>query len=74
MWLFKNSYYPFQIAFNNYSAEECKNSWLRVQKRIRKYRLLSEVLHDAKEWITKPWTDFYRGSKSVIITFFPHFN
>lgn len=39
------------IAFNNYSVEQCKNTWLQIQKKIRRYRLLNEVLQDAKEWI-----------------------
>lgn len=37
----------------------------QIQKRIRRFRLLSEVVQDAKEWISKPWTSFYRGSKTV---------
>lgn len=55
----------FQIAFENYTAEECKKTWLLVQKRLRKFRLLNEILTDAKEWISKPWTSFYKGAKNV---------
>jgi upstream-binding transcription factor len=37
-----------------YSAEECKETWLKVQKRIRRFRLLREILNDAKDWVTAP--------------------
>ncbi|KAF2884838.1 hypothetical protein ILUMI_21315 [Ignelater luminosus] len=53
-----------QISFNEYTGEACKRTWLLIQKRVRRFRLLSEVLQDAKEWISKPWTNFYRGNKT----------
>uniref|UniRef100_A0A6P7GR63 Non-histone chromosomal protein 6-like n=1 Tax=Diabrotica virgifera virgifera TaxID=50390 RepID=A0A6P7GR63_DIAVI len=46
--------YVFQIAFKNYSVEECKKTWSGVLRNIRKYRILKEVLNDAKEWIQTP--------------------
>ncbi|KAJ8926901.1 hypothetical protein NQ314_020753 [Rhamnusium bicolor] len=42
------------VAFKNYTVEECKNTWLLLQKQIRKFRLLKEVIADAKEWINLP--------------------
>lgn len=57
----------FQIAFNHYTPEECKKTWSLVQKRIRRFRILSEILRDAKEWISKPWTNFYKAGKTVMI-------
>jgi upstream-binding transcription factor len=42
------------VAFKMYSAEECKETWLKVQKRIRRFRLLREILNDAKDWVTAP--------------------
>lgn len=53
-----------EIAFEDYSAEECKNTWLIIQKKQRKFRLMKEVLSDAREWIAKPWSDFSRGGKN----------
>lgn len=41
-----------KIAFKNYSIEDCKKTWLYVLKKIRKYRILKEVLEDAKKWVT----------------------
>ncbi|KRT81653.1 hypothetical protein AMK59_5477 [Oryctes borbonicus] len=53
------------IAFKNYTGEECKATWQLVQKRLRRFRLLNELLQDAKEWTRKPWTNFYGGQKTV---------
>nr|XP_023013556.1 nucleolar transcription factor 1-A-like [Leptinotarsa decemlineata] len=60
----ENDYKPFtkmieelewdSVAFKNYSVDDCKNTWSFIQKKIRKYRLLREMLVDAKEWITMP--------------------
>ncbi|XP_059482012.1 nucleolar transcription factor 1-A-like [Neocloeon triangulifer] len=53
-----------KIAFDNYSAEECSAMWQKVSTRLRRYRLLKELLVDAKEWADKPWTNFYRSQKT----------
>ena len=53
------------IAFGKFSASECKSMWLRIQKRVRRFRLLHELLEDAKVWVAKPWTSFYRSNKLV---------
>lgn len=52
------------VAFGDHSAQECKETWMKVQKRQRQFRLLREVLEDAKTWAAKPWTHFYRSSKT----------
>ncbi|KAL0267845.1 UNVERIFIED_CONTAM: hypothetical protein PYX00_009999 [Menopon gallinae] len=52
-----------KIAFADYSKEDCVEMWNQISKKIRRYRILSEMLTDAKEWAKKPWTNFYRGSK-----------
>lgn len=39
--------------------------WGKIQKRLRRFRLLREVLEDAKAWVSKPWTNFYRSQKQV---------
>ncbi|KAK5639088.1 hypothetical protein RI129_011580 [Pyrocoelia pectoralis] len=56
------------IAFDKYTGEDCKKTWCLIQKRIRKFRLLSELLQDAKEWVSKPWTHFYRGTKTTEVS------
>jgi hypothetical protein len=54
-----------QISFGEYSGEQCKEMWGKIQKRLRRFRLLREVLEDAKAWVSKPWTNFYRSQKQV---------
>lgn len=39
------------IVFKNYTAEQCRTMWFRLQKKVRKFRLLNEVLSDAKNWV-----------------------
>jgi hypothetical protein len=43
--------------------------WGKIQKRLRRFRLLREVLEDAKAWVSKPWTNFYRSQKQVRTVF-----
>ncbi|KAL1123313.1 hypothetical protein AAG570_002399 [Ranatra chinensis] len=52
-----------QIKFGEYTVNECKEKWKAIEKRLRGYRILEELLSDAKQWIEKPWTDFYRSGK-----------
>ncbi|XP_014284046.1 nucleolar transcription factor 1-A [Halyomorpha halys] len=52
-----------QIKFNNYSAIDCQEKWKYVEKKIRGFRLLGELLSDANDWLEKPWTDFYRSER-----------
>lgn len=39
------------VAFNQYSGEECKSTWIMIQRRMRRFRLLEEILTDAREWL-----------------------
>jgi hypothetical protein len=39
--------------------------WKVIEKKLRGYRVLGEMVSDAKVWVEKPWTDFYRSSKKV---------
>ncbi|XP_014246680.1 nucleolar transcription factor 1-A-like isoform X2 [Cimex lectularius] len=52
-----------QIKFGTYTAADCKEKWKSIEKKIRGYRILKEILEDAKVWIDQPWIDFYRGGK-----------
>ncbi|KAL1139820.1 hypothetical protein AAG570_006797 [Ranatra chinensis] len=52
-----------QVKFGEYNANDCKEKWKHIEKRLRGYRILEELLSDAKQWIEKPWTDFYRSGK-----------
>jgi len=52
------------ICFKEYSADDCKNRWLHVQGRIRRFRIIRELIDDAITWRSRPWTNFNKGSKS----------
>jgi hypothetical protein len=38
--------------------------WQKVSLRQRRYRLLKELIDDAKTWVEQPWTNFYRSQKT----------
>ncbi|GLH14404.1 High mobility group protein D, partial [Gryllus bimaculatus] len=51
------------VSFGCRSAQECKDTWMKVQARVRKFRLLRELIEDGKAWAAEPWTHFYRSRK-----------
>ncbi|XP_023329465.1 nucleolar transcription factor 1-A [Eurytemora carolleeae] len=50
-----------QIKFKNHTAEDCKRYWEHIQARIRRFRILSEMIPDARQWLSQPWTNFYKS-------------
>ena len=50
-----------QIKFKDYSAEDCKKYWEHIQARIRRFRILQEMIPDARAWLNQPWTNFYKS-------------
>uniref|UniRef100_A0A8C2ZHL1 Upstream binding transcription factor n=1 Tax=Cyclopterus lumpus TaxID=8103 RepID=A0A8C2ZHL1_CYCLU len=48
-----------KVAFNSFTAEMCKQKWLLVSKKIRKFRTLTELIFDAQDYIKNP----YKGKK-----------
>ena len=50
-----------KIAFDNLSSTECQRIWGHIQERIRRFRIMSEMIPDAREWINHPWTNFYKS-------------
>ena len=53
-----------EVGFKNYTPAECKKVWSGVQARLRKYRFLKELITDARQWVHKPWTNFYSAAKN----------
>merc|ERR1719282_1638954 len=49
------------IKFKEFSAEECKKYWEYIQARIRRFRILAEMIPDARTWLSQPWTNFYKS-------------
>ena len=50
-----------QIKFKEFSAEDCKKYWEYIQARIRRFRILAEMIPDARTWLSQPWTNFYKS-------------
>ena len=50
-----------KIAFEELGADDCKKIWLSIQERIRRFRILSDLLPDARSWVAQPWTNFYKS-------------
>lgn len=53
-----------EIAFSHYSAQECKDTWYALQKNVRAYRILHEVLEDAKAFVINPLNQL-KGKKKI---------
>ncbi|XP_054268768.1 nucleolar transcription factor 1-like [Macrosteles quadrilineatus] len=45
-----------QIKFGNHSIDECYGKWKLIKSKVRHFRLLSEILQDAKVWAEQPWS------------------
>lgn len=47
-----------KVKVGNYSPEECKEEWLRISTKLRRFRTMKELLVDAKTWMKHPWNAF----------------
>ncbi|XP_026480743.1 nucleolar transcription factor 1-like isoform X2 [Ctenocephalides felis] len=52
-----------KIAFKMYSAQDCRIMWESISKKLRGFRLLQELLDDAKVWSKTPWRDYHKKNK-----------
>lgn len=43
------------LEFNDHTAEELRSKWLEIQSNLRTHRTLSELVSDAKDWLSAPW-------------------
>ncbi len=50
-----------KVAWEQLDAENCKKIWNYIQDRIRRFRILAEMMPDARTWISQPWTNFYKS-------------
>lgn len=49
-----------------YSAQDCRIMWESISKKLRGFRLLQELLDDAKVWSKTPWRDYHKKNKVII--------
>ncbi|XP_046673194.1 nucleolar transcription factor 1-A-like [Homalodisca vitripennis] len=52
------------VKFGDHSVEECQEKWKIMRSKVRHFRLLSEVLQDAKVWAEKPWAAPFSKKKT----------
>ncbi|XP_075226173.1 nucleolar transcription factor 1-like [Lycorma delicatula] len=50
-----------EVKFDPYNAEDCLNKCQDILNKQRTFRLLYEILQDAKEWIKRPWSNFHKS-------------
>ena len=50
-----------KVAFEGMDAAECKKWWHYIQERIRRFRIMAEMMADARTWVQQPWTNFYKS-------------
>ncbi|CAN7999059.1 unnamed protein product, partial [Ixodes hexagonus] len=44
-----------RVRFGAYSATDCKEKWLQVMQKLRRYRTLTDLVIDARDWLKQPW-------------------
>ena len=52
-----------EVAFEGMDAGQCKKWWHHIQERVRRYRIMKELLPEARTWISQPWTNFYKSKE-----------
>ncbi|KAG0415436.1 hypothetical protein HPB47_007412 [Ixodes persulcatus] len=44
-----------KVRFGSYSAADCKDKWTQVMHKLRRYRTLTDLVIDARDWLKQPW-------------------
>ncbi|EEC15746.1 high mobility group protein, putative, partial [Ixodes scapularis] len=44
-----------KVRFGSYSAADCKDKWTQVMQKLRRYRTLTDLVIDARDWLKQPW-------------------
>lgn len=52
-----------KVKFSTYTASQCKEKWSQVMTRLRRFRTLTDMVVDAKEWVKHPWSSFTNTKK-----------
>ncbi|KAI8497526.1 hypothetical protein Bbelb_248320 [Branchiostoma belcheri] len=51
------------VAFGGFTGEQCKEKWQKISNEIRKFRTMSELIADAKEWLKNPFDNKKKPEK-----------
>lgn len=52
-----------KVRFSTYSGSECKEKWMQIMTRLRRFRTLTDMVVDAKEWLKHPWASYSNSKK-----------
>ncbi|XP_013781241.1 nucleolar transcription factor 1-A-like isoform X2 [Limulus polyphemus] len=52
-----------KVCFGSYTGVQCKEKWMQIMTRLRRYRTLTDMVTDAKEWVKHPWSSFSTSKK-----------
>lgn len=52
-----------KVKVATYKPVECKDQWIHITTKLRRFRTMSELLVDAKQWAKHPWNAF--GKKTT---------
>lgn len=44
-----------KVRFGTHTAPECKEKWAQLMQKLRRYRTLTDLVGDAREWLKRPW-------------------
>ncbi|XP_050039503.1 nucleolar transcription factor 1-like [Dermacentor andersoni] len=44
-----------KVCFGSYTAAQCKEKWAQLMQKLRRYRTLTDLVGDAREWLKRPW-------------------
>lgn len=58
------------ISFDDYSSTDCEKMWKKVQDKSRCYRLLGEIISEAKNSLTQRSNSFYYALQKVGVNFY----
>ena len=50
-----------KIEWEECAADDCRKLWFHIQDKIRRFRILHELIPDARTWVAHPWTNFYKS-------------
>ncbi|XP_066442481.1 nucleolar transcription factor 1-B-like [Eleutherodactylus coqui] len=48
-----------KLAFKNFTGPMCRQKWIKISHEVRKFRTLTEIVHDVEEHVKNP----YKGKK-----------
>ncbi|CAL1295277.1 unnamed protein product [Larinioides sclopetarius] len=52
-----------KVRFGQYTAAQCKDKWMQIVTKLRRFRTLTDMVTDAKAWLKHPWSSYSSSKK-----------